>query len=74
IWDKDGVPPAQPMNQAQMPPHWQGVLWGTLPFGSSILAILLAFIPDERRRDKGEQEDSVTPFTHEPVASGRMVS
>ena len=62
VWSKDGVPPATPVNAPQMPPHWQGVLWGTLPFGSSLLAILVIFIPD-RQRDKkrrGEQrEDSL---------------
>ncbi|HEX4065047.1 MAG TPA: hypothetical protein VHZ09_03410 [Acidobacteriaceae bacterium] len=74
IWGKDGVPTAQPMNQAQMPPHWQGILWGTLPFGSSLLAILLAFVPDRRRRGTREDDDSVTSIKHEAVASGRMVS
>jgi len=49
IWSKDGVPPATPVNAPQMPPHWQGLLWGTLPFGSSILAILVLMIPQRRR-------------------------
>jgi hypothetical protein len=51
IWTKDGVPPATPVNAPQRPPHWQGILWGTLPFGSSILAILIIFLPDEKLRD-----------------------
>ena len=42
VWGKDGVPPAVPLNAPEMPPRWQGILWGTLPFGSSILAILVA--------------------------------
>ena len=50
VWSKDGVPPATPVNAPQMPPHWQGLMWGTLPFGSSILALLLVLIPDRRRR------------------------
>src|SRR5580700_6357489 len=29
IWAKDGVPPATPMNTSQMPPAWQGTMWGT---------------------------------------------
>lgn len=49
IWGKDGVPPAVPMNAAQIPPRWQGIMWGTLPFGSSLLAILVVFIPERRR-------------------------
>ena len=48
IWSNDGAPPAAPMNMALIPPRWQGLMWGTLPFGSSILALLLLFIPDER--------------------------
>ncbi len=45
IWSKDGVP----VNAPQIPPHWQGLMWGTLPFGSSILAILVLLIPQRRR-------------------------
>jgi len=51
IWSKDGVPPAVPLNAPQIPPHWQGLIWGYLPFGSSILAILVLFIPQKRRRE-----------------------
>ena len=49
IWSKDGVPPALPANASQMPPHWQGLIWGILPFGSSLLAILGLLIPKTRR-------------------------
>jgi hypothetical protein len=57
IWSKDGVPPATPMKSAQRPPHWQGVMWGTLPFGFSILAILVIWIPEKRVR--GFRDDYV---------------
>ena len=70
VWSKDGVPPATPMNAPQMPPHWQGVLWGTLPFGSSLLAILVVLIPEGRRREY-QRDDSLA--THDFVA-GSMVS
>jgi hypothetical protein len=50
VWSKDGVPPAAPVNGPQMPPHWQGLLWGLLPIGSSILALLVIMIPEEKRR------------------------
>jgi hypothetical protein len=73
VWSKDGVPPATPMNVAQIPPHWQGVLWGTLPFGSSLLAILVLLIPDGRRRSIEEDEDA-TPIAQDHLVSGRMVS
>ncbi len=42
------------VNAPQIPPHWQGLMWGTLPFGSSILALLVILIPEERRAE-GEQ-------------------
>lgn len=74
IWSKDGVPPASPMNLAQIPPHWEGVLWGTLPFGSSLLAILVLLIPDKRRRGVEEDEDAETPLAQDHLVSGRMVS
>ena len=71
VWAKDGVPPFQPVNAPQMPPHWQGVMWGTLPFGSSILAILVLFIP-ERRREKAAAE---TPYPEEEtLVPGRLAS
>jgi hypothetical protein len=51
IWSKDGVPPALPANASQLPPHWQGLIWGILPFGSSLLAILVLLIPKTRRQE-----------------------
>lgn len=55
VWSKDGVPPATPVNAPQRPPQWQGIMWGTLPFGSSILAILVLFIPEKKRRETLEE-------------------
>lgn len=52
VWSKEDVPPATPINAPQIPPHWQGLMWGILPIGCSILAMLLALIP-ERRWNKG---------------------
>ena len=77
IWTKDGVPPATPMNAAQRPPHWQGVLWGTLPFGSSLLAILVLFIPTKRRVGlRDENLDGSFPETEadDDHLSRRLVS
>jgi hypothetical protein len=71
IWSKDGVPPAAPVNAPQIPPHWQGMMWGTLPIGSSILALLLVLIPDERRRQV-QEGDTLT--THADVVPGSLVS
>jgi hypothetical protein len=71
VWSKDGVPPAVPVNAPQIPPRWQGLMWGTLPFGSSVLAILVVLaLPDRRRRPA-----SVEPAaTHEDRIPGRLVS
>jgi len=71
VWSKDGVPPATPVNAPQIPPHWQGILWGTLPFGSSILAMLVLLLPEQRRQQVGKAY-SVIPDEH--FVSGRMAS
>ena len=71
IWSKDGVPPASPVNAPQMPPHWQGILWGLLPFGSSILAILVVLIPGSRSNVDREDYDYTSDETLVP---GRLAS
>jgi hypothetical protein len=49
VWSKDDVPPARPIPSDAIPTAMEGLMWGTLPIGSSILAILLLlFIPDHR--------------------------
>lgn len=52
IWGRDNVPPATPVDSPQRPPAWQGILWGILPIGSSIVAMLLVLIPDRRRLEE----------------------
>ncbi len=73
VWSKDGVPPAMPVNAPQMPPHWQGILWGTLPFGSSILAMFVVLIPEKKPR-----EDSFLKtyeiYAEEPLPSEGILS
>jgi hypothetical protein len=49
VWSKEGVPPASPLNVPQIPPRWQAIMWGTLPFGSSLVALLFLLIPERRR-------------------------
>jgi hypothetical protein len=50
LWVKDGIPPAHKIEYGTPPTELEGLLWGTLPIGSSILAlfVVLAF-PDKRR-------------------------
>jgi len=56
VWSKDDVPPARPVPSDAMPTAWEGLMWGTLPFGCSILAILLAiFVPDRARERATER-------------------
>lgn len=69
IWSKDGVPPATPLNLPQIPPHWQGVMWGLLPFGSSILAILVLLIPERRAL---ESRVSFREIEEESLAAERL--
>jgi len=59
VWGKDGVPPAMPVNAPQIPPRWQGLMWGIFPFGSSLLAILVVLIPEKRRHEMQVER----PFT-----------
>jgi len=49
VWSKEDVPPAIPLNAEQVPPAWQGLLWGTLPIGSSLIAIFLVLLPEKKR-------------------------
>jgi len=70
VWSKEGAPPAVAMNIAQIPPHWQGIMWGIFPFGSSILALLVVLIPEERWVSRPTAE----PATSEELTPGRLMS
>jgi len=59
VWSKEDVPPARPIPSDAMPTALEGLLWGTLPLGSSILAILFAFMIPDRARVRS---DIVLPF------------
>jgi hypothetical protein len=48
VWAKDDVPPAHPIPSDAKPTALEGILWGTLPFGFSLLAILLAIFVRDR--------------------------
>jgi hypothetical protein len=53
IWTKDGVPPAEPVRLNFKPAPWEGLLWGTLPIGSSILALWLVIaLPEQKRQQQ----------------------
>jgi hypothetical protein len=71
VWGKDGVPPAQPINAPQIPPHWQGLMWGFLPFGSSLLAILVLLIPNQAPYKRRAEQPIITD---EGLVHGRLAS
>jgi hypothetical protein len=50
VWSREDIPPAHPIPSDAMPTAVEGLLWGTLPLASSILAILLALLLPDRVR------------------------
>ncbi len=72
VWSKEDVPPARPIQSDAMPAPWEGVLWGTLPLGSSILAILMALLlPDRVRATEHVVEFPVPTGEHVYVREAR---
>lgn len=69
VWGKEDVPPATPINATQMPPAWQGLLWGTLPIGSSIFALLVVFIPEKKL-----SKQRIPAAVDDGLVLGRLVS
>ncbi len=71
VWSKEDVPPATPINAPQIPPRWQGLMWGTLPICSSILAMVLVLIPEKQwnRRRVLEPESA-----RDNLVLGRLIS
>jgi hypothetical protein len=50
LWVKDGIPPAHKNFFGTPPSRMEGILWGTLPIGASILALVLVLaLPDKKR-------------------------
>jgi hypothetical protein len=59
VWSREDIPPARPVPSDAMPTALEGLLWGTLPLASSILAILFAVLIPDRTRVRSEL---VLPF------------
>jgi hypothetical protein len=79
VWSKDGVAPATPIDSPQRPLPWEGLLWGILPIGSSVLAMLLVLIPDRRSLELNVPEaaapSATAPRTSEDhLVLGRLIS
>ncbi len=79
VWEKDEVPPATPIDSPQKPQPWQGILWGILPIGSSVLAMFFVLIP-ERRHVELEQTTSppvkpaIADHQDQDLVLGRRIS
>ena len=43
-WSKDDVPPAREVASDSIPARWEGLMWGILPIGCSLLVILLELL------------------------------
>lgn len=43
-WSKDDVPPAREIASDAIPARWEGLMWGILPIGCSVLVILLELL------------------------------
>ena len=63
VWSREDIPPARPIPSDAMPTALEGLLWGTLPLASSILAILLALLIPDRVRVRS---DVLVPFPAAP--------
>jgi hypothetical protein len=73
VWSNEDVPPAVPVNAPQIPPRWQGLMWGILPIGSSILAMFLVLIPEKRWHARRVVQPALAP-AHENLVLGRLIS
>jgi hypothetical protein len=60
-WSKEDVPPAHRIESDAIPAPWEGLLWGILPMGSSLLAIALELLLPYRRRAREVNEIATMP-------------
>jgi hypothetical protein len=49
-WSREDVPPARRIESDAVPATWEGLMWGILPVGSSLLAIALVLLLPTRQR------------------------
>jgi hypothetical protein len=59
VWTTNGIAPAKQIPSPFRPPVWQGIMWGIVPFGTSLLTIALGYLSwKESRRSLQDQEAS----------------
>lgn len=56
VWTTIDIPPAHDILSPLRPPLWQGIMWGTLPIGVSLLTICLFVL--QLRKHRSEEQDS----------------
>jgi len=67
LWTKEDVPPARPLEfNGFRPTEMQGIMWGILPVGCSLLALFLVLLVPGRRR-VGTTLEFPAPATVEPM-------
>lgn len=65
VWTNPGIPFAKPIPSPFRPPRWQGIMWGTVPVGVSLITIILALLQSRKLagRHLGESlEPEQTPL------------
>jgi hypothetical protein len=69
VWTTIGIPPAATIPSPLRPPRWQGIMWGTIPFGTSLVTIALAFVFSKDNQGSKSDRELETVGT----SSGRYV-
>jgi glycosyltransferase involved in cell wall biosynthesis len=69
VWSTIGIAPARGIQSPYRSPAWQGILWGTIPFGVSLIAIVMTLL---RLRKSHDSEDCV--HLEESVANANEIS
>jgi hypothetical protein len=48
VWTNPAIPFAKPIPSPFRPPRWQGIMWGTVPVGVSLITIILALLQSRK--------------------------
>jgi hypothetical protein len=68
LWTKEDVPLARPLPFTGFrPTEMQGIMWGILPVGVSLLALFLVLLRPERRRLLSNTIEFPSPANVEPM-------
>lgn len=65
LWTRDDVQPPKKIESPMMPRAWEGIHWGTVPIGSSLLALFLVIAISDRKRRAETVEFPAAPVEEE---------